>query len=248
MKNQRKNKCNFTLIELLVVIAIIAILASMLLPALNKARDRAKIISCVGNIKQIGLGWNSFILDNEGKLPPHETGAKSATFNPRGFTNDPKTSWAFLIKDYIGMQSIELYTPSPRFTPIPTKYRKGILNCPASPSEPKDMSKTRYGMLYYGIGGYQGPYGGVAVSKITQIKNPSQKAVIVDSYNQNDSLYGGFYMAYNDGKHMDFSRHNEKANFLFADGHVATYTYNQYMPEKSIWWKSTLLGYENLIP
>jgi prepilin-type N-terminal cleavage/methylation domain-containing protein len=67
----RKNT-GFTLIELLVVIAIISVLASMIMPALSKAKNRAKSISCVGNLRQVGMGVLLYADENKFRLPTAE--------------------------------------------------------------------------------------------------------------------------------------------------------------------------------
>jgi prepilin-type N-terminal cleavage/methylation domain-containing protein/prepilin-type processing-associated H-X9-DG protein len=64
----------FTLVELLVVIAIIAILASLLLPVLAQAKVKAQGIQCLGNLRQLQLGWQLYTDDNDGRLPPQNPG------------------------------------------------------------------------------------------------------------------------------------------------------------------------------
>jgi len=87
VKNRAKKVLAFTLIELLVVIAIIAILAALLLPALSQAKEKARRVKCISNLKQIGLAFRVFAMDHEGYYPWHTDPSEGGTYG--AYAADP---------------------------------------------------------------------------------------------------------------------------------------------------------------
>jgi len=217
-------KRGFTLIELLVVIAIIAILASMLLPALSKARGRAKTAKCMSNLKQIGSAIDLYAADNKDFMPK------------------PYVSWYGNARSGMWNSSNPLNSLSPYVSRDVCKF------CPSAKETIAGTGSSFLDFHTYGSYGMNSQVGiqnaanDVLLAKKSQCRTPSKTCVVMDflaatRWDRNAAPRKPIDV--NTIEYENWFRHNDSVNVLRCDGHVdsvsASFANTYWVAVNSIW-------------
>lgn len=237
----KTNSKQFTLIELLVVIAIIAILASMLLPSLNSARNKAKTIACTNNLKQVGTAMGMYLGSSDGYFP----------VNFYNISGGGRHYWADLLRpDLGGKFPDDSLVVGDGCNRIPKS-----LICPDLCSNGRQPQYQFTGFLSYGYSDYalaNGIWGGTV--KSSRIKRPTLIIMVADSaQTAGGKVYGKSLL--NDGSRVSY-RHGGysgtvpgagRTNIVYVDGHVENTKFPQlYFPGD--WWNNFYKKYPWMEP
>ena len=183
----------FTLVELLVVVGIIAILIAILMPALGRARENARRVQCMSNMRQLAIGWTAYAQEKKGRLMGAEHG-------PGGWVGSGNTD-----ED---IQRGEMW---------PWAAGLDVYRCP---NDPWLVNRRSYSINSYLNGGFAATL--PTINNIAKIKKASETWMMMEEFDPRGYNMGSFLVLRNGDVWIDFpvSWHNRGANIAFADTHV----------------------------